>query len=288
MWIYDYRSERDNPYREQPFVSVVHMSYIDNLPSWSYPWHKHHNAFEVCYIMDGVGHLDVGAQHFPLETGSIALIPPGTSHRYAASDGSEVRYHTIRFLSKPEDGELQSYFRSLGTAITSGLNYLPYIQHTMRLLFDTHHVNGGIVDGTFQTIVLSLLQLTRTLFSNHALTLRLDSQYSIGDILDYIDAHRKEKITLSSLAHQFNISESHLNRLFQQIYHISPINYLIQCRIVMATEYLAKTGFTIAEIAREVGYDNPAHFTNMFTKRIGCSPAQYRERAAQNPLGVFD
>lgn len=33
MWLYDYKdSEKNNPYKESPFVAITHMSYVDNLP----------------------------------------------------------------------------------------------------------------------------------------------------------------------------------------------------------------------------------------------------------------
>ena len=55
MWLYDYKdSEKNNPYKESPFVAITHMSYVDNLPKWSYPWHAHQDSYELGYIIDGL------------------------------------------------------------------------------------------------------------------------------------------------------------------------------------------------------------------------------------------
>ncbi len=282
MWVYDYQSEQDNPYRQQPFVRITHLSFVDNLPIWTYPWHKH-NEYEVAFITSGAGLLDIGEHSFSLQAGSIVVILPGVSHRFNSDSTIGMEYYTMRFDAAEEDGELQAFFRGIGTAVTSGINYLPYITSTMHVLFSVYHASDGSGSGTFQTVALALLQLTRTLFANHALTLRFDSKYSMSDVLDYLSENLDQKITLKTLAQRFNISESHLNRLFQQAYHISPIDYLIQSRIVMSTEYLAKTDFPVAEIAEKVGYSNSAHFTNMFIKRIGCTPGEYREKVSQGP-----
>lgn len=284
MWIYDYKSEKDNPYRQQPFVEITHMCYIDNLPVWTYPWHDHKDAYEIAIITKGSGHLVIDDQSFPVCVGSVTVIPPDVAHRFTADMDPGMQYYTLRFKSTPEEGELQTFFHSLGCAVTSGINYMPHIQQTLRLLFNIHHANGGVADSTFQSVSLGLLQLTRTLFTNETMTLRIASKYSLGDILSYIQNNREQKITLESLAQKFNISPSHLSRIFSNAYHMSPINYLILSRITYATEYLLKSDLTINEIAERVGYDNPTHFTNMFVKRIGCTPSEYREKNLSIPL----
>ena len=278
VWIYDYQSEQDNPYRQQPFVRITTIAFADNLPAWTYPWHKHRDDYELAFIASGSGRLDIGAQSFSLQAGSAGVIQPGVSHRFNSESPQGMDYYTLRFDARPEDGELQAFFKGIGTAVTSAANYMPHIESTMRVLFSGHHANGGVMSGAFQAIALGLVELTRMLFANQAMTLRFDSKYSMSDILDYLSENIDQKITLKLLARRFNISESHLNRLFQQAYHVSPIDYLIQSRIVMSTEYLTKTDFTVNEIAERVGYSNPAHFTNMFIKRIGCTPSEYREQ----------
>lgn len=284
MWIYDYKSEKDNPYRQQPFVEITHMCYIDNLPMWTYPWHDHKGDYEIAFITGGGGHLVIDNQSYPVKTGSVIIIPPDIAHRFTSDGDPGMQYYTLRFKATPEEGELQRFFAGLGSAVTSGLNYLPHIQHTLQMLFNIHHANGGIADEAFQTICLGLLQLTRVLFTSETLTLRIASRYSLGDILNYIQNNREKKITLESLSSQFNISPSHLSRIFTQAYHMSPINYLIHCRITYATEFLLKSDLSITAISECVGYDNPTHFTNMFTKRIGCTPSEYRERNGKIPL----
>ena len=208
MWLYDYKdSEKNNPYKESPFVAITHMSYVDNLPKWSYPWHAHRDSYELGYIIDGEGTLTVESKELPLKAGSITMVPPNVMHRFVASPEQSMRYYTLRILAEPADGELQQFFHSL----------------------------------------------------------------------KYIEQNNSQKITLESLAKRFNVSPSHLSRIFTNAYHMSPINYLIYSRITYATEYLLKTNYSVAEIAELVGYDNPTHFTNLFVKRIGCTPTEFRE-----------
>lgn len=284
MWVYDYKTKRDNPYRYPPFLEITHMSYVDNLPFWTYPGHEHTGEYEVGFIVRGKGQLEVNEQFLPIQENSITIVPADTSHRYVMDGNSSVQYYTLRFKSAGE-GELLKFFSALGCAVTSGEKCASYIHSSIHMLFSIHRTNGGYVDEVFQSVCLSLLQLVRTLFDKEATSLQLASQYFMSQVREYIQRNHREKITLESLSQKFNISTSHLSRMFKKAYDMSPIDYLIYCRITYATEYLLKSKQSVAEIAQLVGYDNPTHFTNMFVKRIGCTPTEYRERNLQIPVG---
>ena len=135
-----------------------------------------------------------------------------------------------------------------------------------------------------QTITLPMLQLVQRLFANKALTIQTKGSYSAADIMRYITEHCADAITLQSLGERFSISPSHLSRMFSNAFHCSPINYLINARMARATEYLGKTDKPVSEIASLVGYDNQFYFVSLFTKRIGCSPTEYRERLGSRDL----
>ena len=284
MWVYDYKTKRDNPYRYPPFLEITHMSYVDNLPFWTYPGHEHTGEYEVGFIVRGKGQLEVNEQFLPIQENSITIVPADTSHRYVMDGNSSVQYYTLRFKSAGE-GELLKFFSALGCAVTSGEKCASYIHSSIHMLFSIHRTNGGYVDEVFQSVCLSLLQLVRTLFDKEATSLQLASQYFMSQVREYIQRNHREKITLESLSKKFNISTSHLSRMFKKAYDMSPIDYLIYCRITYATEYLLKSKQSVAEIAQLVGYDNPTHFTNMFVKRIGCTPTEYWERNLQIPVG---
>ena len=144
MWLYDYKdSEKNNPYKESPFVAITHMSYVDNLPKWSYPWHAHRDSYELGYIIDGEGTLTVESKELPLKAGSITMVPPNVMHRFVASPEQSMRYYTLRILAEPADGELQQFFHSLDNAVTEGFSYLNYIQSTFELLFNFQSDESG-------------------------------------------------------------------------------------------------------------------------------------------------
>ncbi|AJC59081.1 MULTISPECIES: AraC family transcriptional regulator [Streptomyces] len=58
----------------------------------------------------------------------------------------------------------------------------------------------------------------------------------------------------------------------------SPKDYLLGIRLGRAKELLVATELPVAAVARRVGYDDPAYFSRLFTRRVGLAPARFRER----------
>ncbi|MEU7055654.1 AraC family transcriptional regulator [Streptomyces sp. NPDC046197] len=56
----------------------------------------------------------------------------------------------------------------------------------------------------------------------------------------------------------------------------SPKDYLLGIRLGRAKELLATTELPVASVARRVGYDDPAYFSRLFTRRVGTAPVRFR------------
>jgi len=56
----------------------------------------------------------------------------------------------------------------------------------------------------------------------------------------------------------------------------SPKDYLLGIRLGRAKELLAATELPVAAVARRVGYDDPAYFSRLFTRRVGTPPIRFR------------
>lgn len=281
MWIKDFFEKEDNPYRFPPFATVTHLCYSDTISEWEYPWHAHKEEFELTIIMKGEGLLLVDEKSTALHTGDICAVAPGTYHRYSVPEGGDMEYFVLRFLRDPADGPLQKDFAAFApAAVAPSGHYLDYFRSAMDLLLD---LNVGKDRALTQTTCLPLLQLAQRLLANRALTI-VSKGCSASDIMRYITENCRERITLQSLGERFSISPSHLSRMFSNAFHCSPINYLITARMARATEYLGKTDKPVSEIAELVGYENQFYFVSLFTKRIGCSPTEYRERLGSRDL----
>ncbi|MEU7316330.1 AraC family transcriptional regulator [Streptomyces sp. NPDC007083] len=67
----------------------------------------------------------------------------------------------------------------------------------------------------------------------------------------------------------------------------SPKDYLLGIRLGRAKELLAATDLPVATVARRVGYDDPAYFSRLFTRRVGTPPVRFRAIQSRTVPGGY-
>jgi AraC-like DNA-binding protein len=95
---------------------------------------------------------------------------------------------------------------------------------------------------------------------------------------DYADAFFTTQITVDDLAGTAGLSTNHLLRLFRQVFHQSPYQYIIGRRLEQAQHLLRKTDRPVTEICLEVGFESVSSFSGLFRRRTGLSPLAYRSQ----------
>jgi len=100
----------------------------------------------------------------------------------------------------------------------------------------------------------------------------------IDNINLYIKIHYKEDVNLNLIANVFFISPNYLSSLFNEKNHISFSNYVQNLRIEEAKKILKTTKMKVNDIGKKVGYKNNSYFVNLFTKSVGVTPNEYREK----------
>jgi two-component system response regulator YesN len=100
----------------------------------------------------------------------------------------------------------------------------------------------------------------------------------VNKVIEIVKKRIETKITLNQLAHELNMSETHLCRIFKQDTGKSIINYIIDYKLSKAAEMLKNTDLQIKEIASEIGIHDPFYFNRSFKKIYGVSPSQFRKK----------
>ncbi|MGE0333827.1 MAG: helix-turn-helix domain-containing protein [Gammaproteobacteria bacterium] len=95
-------------------------------------------------------------------------------------------------------------------------------------------------------------------------------------VVDYIEAHLADDISLRDLAAQAGLSTHHFGEAFKASTGTSPHRYLVERRIRRAKELLLGAEQSIAEIAISVGFASHSHFTDNFRKLTGTTPSRFR------------
>ena len=99
-------------------------------------------------------------------------------------------------------------------------------------------------------------------------------------VLDYIEAHLDQELTLAELAGVACLSPCHLSRSFKQAIGTGPQRYTVRRRVERAKALLRGSDASLASIAATVGFADQSHFTAAFRQEIGTTPGRFRAASA--------
>lgn len=95
-------------------------------------------------------------------------------------------------------------------------------------------------------------------------------------VLQYINAHFAEDLSLDDLAHSASCSKSACLRAFRQCTKTTPFKYLIDYRLEQAAALLRQTKEPVSNIALATGFSHVSLFGKYFKEKTGKTPREYR------------
>lgn len=94
---------------------------------------------------------------------------------------------------------------------------------------------------------------------------------------DFMESHLDRTLDLGQISAEAWLSPHHFLRLFKQVYHETPHQYLTRRRIERAQWLLVHTELPVTDVCYAVGFESLGSFSWLFRKRTGFSPDQYRK-----------
>lgn len=98
----------------------------------------------------------------------------------------------------------------------------------------------------------------------------------LSRVLEYMEQHATQLISLDQLAKEAGISPFHFVRLFKHKTGLAPHEYLVELRLKRGAILLRTTDLDIATIASECGYSHAGGFTRAFKKKFRVTPSTFR------------
>ena len=102
--------------------------------------------------------------------------------------------------------------------------------------------------------------------------------YRLTPIMEHVLANFGGTITVQKLAKTAHLSVSQLQREFQRLLGMSPMNYLIRVRLFVARREMEDTDEPLGNIALSCGIHDQSHFARDFRTRVGIKPGAYRTK----------
>ena len=98
----------------------------------------------------------------------------------------------------------------------------------------------------------------------------------IREIHDDLLSHMDRRITIEALCHLYPINPTTLKEVFKDVYGTSIAAHLKEHRLERAAQLLRESDASIADVARQVGYESQSKFTVAFKEQYGQLPTAYR------------
>lgn len=146
-----------------------------------------------------------------------------------------------------------------------------------KLLLSNYHLISDIYYQTSMEQALQLfIQVMHTLFAHINGNVEDFHSRILQDVLDYINLHYNEKLTLELISEKTHLSVNYFCKIFKEQTGDTFINYLNKVRIHASVNLLQTTLLKTYEIAEQVGFSDYHYFCKTFKKYTGLTPSQMR------------
>lgn len=136
---------------------------------------------------------------------------------------------------------------------------------------DVHCSNPDYAESVARTLLLRVALLSTSPNEVGALP-----KWRLLRVQKHIDGNLEGPISLADLAEVAGLSRSYFAAQFRTATGSRPHEYVTEQRIECAKSMLSGDGTPIVEIALSVGFQTQAHFSTVFKKHVGTSPARWR------------
>ncbi len=249
-----------------------------------------HNDLEINLIREGEAVFQVYQKSYRVRTGEGFLLNRNVPHSCSSPGNEHVRYSTI--LVRPDflygdfgsDVERKCFqpflqnsaipcihltgFDENGKEILQKLNQVEEAFDRKRFCYELK-IKGLLCEAFAMILYGHRQELTKFVPAN------LQELECLEKMLNYLNMHFTEVISLQDLADQVHLSREVCCRLFKKMTGKTITGYLEEYRVNKSFSLVQSGQYSMTQITEMVGFSNPSRFASAFRKRFGCNPGEY-------------
>lgn len=236
------------------------------------------NHYLLHYVISGKGTYHINDIHYELRAGEAFLICPNVVTIYNADARDPWHYMWIEF-----DGLKASEYLAQAGLTPSSPIYRPMVyERENPVLESLSYIIGHPEEsplhlmGHFYLFLDGLIRCSSYRKSSKTGNLQ---EFYVQEAIQYIERRYTGRLTIEEIAEHCNLNRSYFGRIFREVTHSTPQEFLMNYRIQKACQLLANTNYSIGEIASMVGYENQLHFSRAFKSICQLPPREWRSRS---------
>jgi AraC family L-rhamnose operon regulatory protein RhaS len=265
--------------------------------TWGLAWHRN-EGIELTFLARGKLDFAVDDQTFLLESGHLTVTRPWQKHRVGNPHVRASRLHWIildldvRRPNEPWHWPGWMVFsaedrQSLSTLLSHNEQPVWRANVAVRECFEqiasqlerrrpaTAETGLKICLNALLAEVLHLLE-SKNIPLQESLS---SSRRTVELFLSSLPEHLDQPWDLASMASQCGLGRSRFEHYCQELTNLTPNRFLAHCRLQAAAKLLCDSpSRSITEVAFDCGFESSQYFANVFRRKFGCAPSDYRHQ----------
>lgn len=274
LWLAQFQTAQ--PMKGFPQVQVIRAERQTS------PAYRHEGCFRSAekhclfkFTLAGEGRFRTGRKEYRLPAGHGFLCEindPATSYYYPRDGRGPWEFVYLSFISPTATTMTREFVRRYGPIyqLPVDIGFIPEImkwqRYNMQEVRITPADGARIVADLFAALSQSKVSLDQ---SDAGFVLVRETQRLIRKRL-------RQFCNVKFLADNLGVSREHLSRVFKKQTAQTPLQYLMRQKMIEACRLIKETRLTQKEVASEMGYNVPAHFTRSFKRVMRITPRRFR------------
>lgn len=271
------------------FIHIESIASRSSVHDWTIRAHRHRNLFQVLVIEEGGGELSFETSRAAFSAPCAIVVPATTAHgfRFAPkrTDGWVVSFtDDVSGALGDQSGEAVKRLKAVASADpVVPLADAAEAKRLFALCVDLQEESAVASDGyrlamraLLILIALEVMRLAVSRARSGTVTLtRADAR--VEELRRLVDQNFRQQRLIGFYADKLAMTPDRLNAHVKRASGVTA-GHLIRQRVVTeAKRALVFTNQAIHEIAYDLAFSDPSHFTRFFRKQTGMTPQAFRE-----------
>lgn len=273
--------------------NIFDFRYREEAVPGSSKFEHYHDTYELTFFRKANCTLFLRDTRFDIQDGDFLLIDPYEVHRLSFNSSSYARYifyFKKKFLSELlealqlneilQDQRNGTRKKIASTNLKQRMELEQICRNVMKSWKECSEMEESDWAESKIKIYLSLLLIryAEMIKEQHQQDLKLSvKEEQVKEIINFIDRHFKESISLQTLEDRFHLSRYYISHIFKEVSQFSVIEYLHHRRIIEAQKLLQYSNESINDICFECGFSSTQHFHSIFKKVTGTTPYKFKK-----------
>lgn len=248
-----------------------------------------HSAIELIYILNGQGTIMIEGKYYPVVAGEFVVIDSNQIHEFRYMGASmTVVIHFSRSSMKnfiPNLEEYRFYCTRAGLKKEQLTAYLEICELLKQLppLYVMHPTGYKLKSqAVAMEVFFELVNQFALQGEVQQKTEKQENLERLEEMIEYIEIHHKESISLEDIASHFYLSREYFSRFFSRNMGVTFSRYVNQVRLMHIYQEICNTQSGIMELAEKHGFTNYKMFHKMFREIYGCTPREVRQNQKED------